>query len=134
MTVKDFTGVCGPKVTLSNDPLYLFNLFFTDTIIDLIVRETNRYADQVLTAKGSNKQWSTSATEVRAYFGFYILMGMCNLPELRDYWSTDPYLHYSPIADRISRDRFEEITRYLHFVDNQQLPARGQPGFSRLQK
>ena len=70
----------------------------------------------------------------RAYFGFCILMGMCKLPELRDYWSTDPYLHYSPIADRISRDRFEEITRYLHFVDNQQLPARGQPGFSRLQK
>ena len=43
-------------------------------------------------------------------------------------------LHYAPIADRISRDRFEEITRYLHFVDNDILPARGEEGFSLLQK
>lgn len=61
-------------------------------------------------------------------------MGINKLPEIRDYWSTDQYLHYAPIADRISRDRFEQITRHLHFVDNSILPARGEPGFSRLQK
>ena len=66
--------------------------------------------------------------------GFQILMGVNHLPEIRDYWSTDPKLHYSPIADRITRDRFEEITRYLHFVDNDELPNRGEEGFSRLQK
>ena len=134
MTVKDFTGTAGPKVAISNVPLYLFSLFFTDAIIGSIVRETNRYAGQVLAAKGSSKQWKTTAEEVRAYFGFCILMGVCKLPELRDYWSTDPCLHYPPIADKISRDRFEEITRYLHFVTNEELPARGQPNFHRLQK
>ena len=56
------------------------------------------------------------------------------LPEIRDYWSTDPLLRYAPIADRITRDRFKEITRYLHFADNDKLPARGEDGFSRLQK
>ena len=56
------------------------------------------------------------------------------MSEIRDYWCTDKVLHYAPIADRISRDRFEEITRYLHFVDNDTLPARGEPNFSRLQK
>ena len=54
--------------------------------------------------------------------------------EIRDYWSTNEYLRYAPIAERISRDRFEEITRYLHFVDNEFLPARGEEGFYRLQK
>ena len=34
----------------------------------------------------------------------------------------------------ISRNRFEEITRYLHFIDNDKLPAHGEDGFSRLQK
>lgn len=124
----------GPKVPVSSDPLYLFQLYFTDEVLDLIVQETNRYAQQVLAEKGSDKVWSTNASEMRAYFGFYILMGMNKLPETRDCWSTDPSLHYVPVADRISRDRFEELTRYLHFVDNQTLPARGQPGFSRLQK
>ena len=49
--------------------------------------------------------------------------------------ATRPLINYSffPIADRITRDRFEEITRYLHFVDNDSLP-RGEEGYSRLQK
>ena len=61
-------------------------------------------------------------------------MGINKLPEIRDYWSTDDYLHYSPIADRITRDRFEQITWFFLFADNDTLPARGEEGFSRLQK
>ena len=94
--------------------------------------ETNRYAEQCL--RGKNKVWSTTVEEIRAYMGFTILMGINRLPEIRDYWSTDETLRYAPIADRITRDRFEEITRYLHFVDNDKLPSRGEDGYSRLQK
>ena len=61
-------------------------------------------------------------------------MGINILPEIRDYWSTDEKLHYSPIASRISRDRFEEITRYLHFANNEALPGRTEEGYNRLQK
>ena len=61
-------------------------------------------------------------------------MGLVQEPELRDYWSQDKTFHYSPIADKISRTRFEEISRYLHFVDSQTLPARGEDGHHRLQK
>ena len=100
--------------------------------MSLIVDETNRYAQQSL--QGTNKVWETDADEIRAYMGFMILMGINQLPEIRDYWSVDPKLRYAPIADRITRDRFEEITRYLHFVDNDSLPSRGEEGYSRLQK
>ena len=117
---------------LPPDPLGLFSLFFDDKLVSLIVEETNRYARQVL--EGTTKQLSTDAKEIRAYFGFMILMGINQLPEIRDYWSTDRNLHYGPVADRISRDRFEEITHYLHFVDNTTLRSRGEDGFSRLQK
>ena len=78
--------------------------------------------------------WSTDAQEIRAYMGFMILMGINQLPEIRDYWSTSEFLHYAPIADRISRDRFEQITRYLHFVDSDTLLSRDDPEFSRLQR
>ena len=61
-------------------------------------------------------------------------MGIVHEPEIRDYWSQSELLHYSPIASRISRRRFEEISRYFHLVDNTSLPERGQPGFNRLQK
>ena len=66
--------------------------------------------------------------------GFITLMSINKLPEIRDYWSTNDYLHYSPIADRITRDRFEQITQVFHFADNDTLPERGEEGFSRLQK
>ena len=81
-----------------------------------IVRETNRYAAQCL--DGRPTTWTTTDEEVRAYFGFCILMGLVREPEIRDYWSNDDTFHYSPIAGRISRRRLEEISRYLHFVDN----------------
>ena len=92
----------------------------------------NRYAAQCL--EGTSKVWTTDDNEIKAYFGFYILMGIVREPEIRDYWSTNPFLHYGPIANKISRKRFEEISKYLHFVDNTNLPARGTPGYHRLQR
>ena len=71
--------------------------------------------------------------EIRAYLGFHILMGINCLPEIRDYWSMDQKLHYSPIASCIARNHFE-ISRYFHFVDNSALPSRDEPGYHRLQK
>ena len=48
--------------------------------------------------------------ELKAYFGFCILMGISQLPEIEDYWSKDPLLHYSPIASRITRERDSETS------------------------
>ena len=72
--------------------------------------------------------------ELRAFFGFSILMGINHLPAIDDYWSRDPHLRYGPIADKISRQRFRDISRYLHFVDNDHLAPRGDPFYDRLGK
>ena len=85
-----FRKQAGPQVPLPHDPLSLFSLFFDHNLVSLIVEETNKYAEQCL--RGTNKQWSTSAEEIRAYMGFMILMGINHLPEIRDYWSTDENL------------------------------------------
>ena len=55
----------GPKVPLLSDPLGLFSLFLDDT---LIVDETNKYVE--MTLRGTDKEWSTDAQEIRAYCGF----------------------------------------------------------------
>ena len=69
--------------------------------------------------------------ELRAFFGFSILD---HLPAIDDYWSRDPHLRYAPIADRISRQRFIDISWYLHFVDNDHLAPRGDPSYDQLGK
>ena len=75
-----------------------------------------------------------SVEELKAYFGFSILMSINSLPGLKDYWKRDPIFNYAPIAERISRDRFLEISRYLHFVDNETLARRDSPSYDRLGK
>ena len=72
--------------------------------------------------------------DVKAFLGFSILMGINVLPSIDDYWQRDKTLRYAPIADRITPDRFRDISRYLHFVDNNTLAPRGLPNYNRLGK
>lgn len=72
--------------------------------------------------------------ELKAYLGFCVLMGIVQLPALEDYWKVDHFLHFPPISSRITRQRFRDISRYLHFVDNNTLTPRGQPGYDKLGK
>ena len=72
-------------------------------------------------------------SDILAFLGFAIMMGVNQLPAIH-YWRRDPILRYSPIADRISRDCFTEIWRFLHFVDNTTLSDRSDPNFDRLGK
>ena len=61
-------------------------------------------------------------------------MGLNHLPSINDYWSRDHHYHYAPIADLISRQRFRDISRYLHFVNNDHLVPRSDPSYDRLGK
>ena len=130
--VEPFLEAVGPSIPLPQSPQDLFGFYFTPNVLHLIVTETNRYASQCL--QGTGKEWSTNEREMKAYLGFCVLMGIVREPEIRDYWLRSDLLHYSPIASPISRHKFEEIARYLHFTDNTTLPSRGQSGFHRLQK
>ena len=136
--VEPFEEDTGPTVAISADPTELFLSFFTPQLMEHIVVETNRFASLCLSAThrgdGPVLTWETSVDELKAYFGFQILMGFNRLPEIRDYWSTNSYFHYFPIASRISRNRFLEIQRFLHFVDNSSIASRGEPEYDRLAK
>lgn len=54
-------------------------------------------------------------------------MSINRLPSIDDYWSCNPNTRYHPVADRITRDGFRDMQRYLHFVDNSSIIPRGQP-------
>ena len=134
VTLNSFQSHVGPTVTIPDSPLKAFELFFSSDLQNKIVDESNRYAEQVM---GGEKfaQWNTmSQDELKAYLGFNILMGMNKLPSVEDYWSRNPLFHYSPVGSRISRDRFRDLSRYLHFTDNDTLAPRGSPDHDRLGK
>jgi hypothetical protein len=96
--VKPFTNNIGPTTTLPATILQIFLCFFTDELISMIADQTNLYAQQCMEAQSFDTWPKVSATEIRAYLGFFILMGLVPLSSIYDYWSTNPIYHYSPIA------------------------------------
>ena len=48
----------------------------------------------------------------------YLLAGIIQKPALLQYWSTDPLLQTSVFNHIMSRNRFQMILQFIHFVDN----------------
>ena len=121
----------GPTTNIPESPI---ELFFSEDLQEEIVQESNRYAKQVMGDEQYQSWRPITVDELKAFFGFSILMGVNHLPSLDDYWNRDQRLRYAPIADRIPRWRFREISRYLHFVNNDHLVPCGDPAHDRLSK
>ena len=132
--IQPFECHVGPNTLIADDPLQIFQLFFTDEMLEGIVDASNKYAETTMPAeKWANFALYTSA-DLKPYLGFQILMSINRLPSLGDYWSMNPNLQYRPVADRISQDRFRELQHFLHFVDNSKVVPRGESGHDRLGK
>ena len=108
----------GPATIIPYTVVGMFRLFFTSALVGSIVHETNLYAHQVLGDEASAKWTDVTADDIWAFLGFALLMGINRLPQLHLYWNTNPAFHYLPIAERITRDRFMAIWRFLHFTSN----------------
>ena len=136
-TKKDipFTATPGPSDTARNcfTPEDFFSLFFSDSVIDTLVLETNRYAEQSRSAKPSNMPWDpVSASQMKAFLGLHIAMGVSDLPEIHDYWSVEPALQMPWYQSVMARDLFTQILRYLHCCNAQ--AAKPRPDYDKLFK
>ena len=121
-----------PDNVSAND---FFSQLFGDSIMDIIVTETNRYARQKLANTPRLEKWKDiTKQELRAYFGICIIMGINNLPRIAMYWSTDPFIGNTGIQSVMARNRFEELSQYLHFTNSETEPPRGDANFDPLFK
>ncbi len=63
---------------------------------------SNNYALEVMGLEKFQSWEKITCEEIEAFIGFNFLMGLNPKPSIVDYWKRDPY---SPIADKISRQR-----------------------------
>ena len=130
-TRDNFTGPTpGLKaIRLEGIPLphTVFDLYWTDEVVDRIVLETNRYARAVLPpvdnevprTKGGPAWKDVNRANIRGWLGICILMGCKRLPSVRQYWMrSQPFLYCSLISSIMSLGRWQQIMRCLHLVDN----------------
>eukprot|EP00771_Trimastix_marina_P001467 gnl/Trimastix_PCT/2543.p1 GENE.gnl/Trimastix_PCT/2543~~gnl/Trimastix_PCT/2543.p1 ORF type:complete len:577 (-),score=91.92 gnl/Trimastix_PCT/2543:1563-3293(-) len=94
-----------------------FEFFIPNDILQLIVEQTNLYAQQ---QAGPTKPRfePTCIAEIKAFIGLNFIMELKWQPRLRDYWSTDPTRVDPFIANVIPRNRFFKLLYYFHLSDN----------------
>ena len=111
------------------NPIDCYRHFITDEIIHLMVRETNRYAEQhvqkeKLTKRSKTLQWRpTTNEEMFRFLGIILEMGLVQMPEIDYYWSKSRLFGCEVIQNTMSRDRFELLLKFFHFSNNQEAHA-----------
>ena len=81
----------------------------------MIVEETNRYA-----AQKSSKALFTIA-DLETFNAALMLTGYHSLPRTRMFWEKEDHIGLFIVYESISQREFEELKRFIHFVDNYSL-------------
>lgn len=125
-----FSEECGPKLPPNtSSPSEIFLCLFSDTLIDILVKQTNLYCEQL------QKPFEpTTKEEMLTFLGINIMMGLKKLPSIRDYWSSNVQLRDSYISSIISRNRFFFLLYRIHLNDNESMPRKGDPTYDKLYK
>ena len=82
-TIRDFNSSVGPTVPVPETASEVFDLMFTPSLMDTIVEQSNLYAQQVMGQEKYASWEKITREELRAYFGFCILMGIAHLSSTR---------------------------------------------------
>ena len=121
----DLTADCANDL---HNALWYFQQYFTNEMLQVITDQTNIYAAQ----QGAGS-FNTTKSEMEVLIGVFMRMGIVGLPRLELYWSND--FSIGLVSKHLSRNRFRELSQYLHFADNTNLVTnRDDPQYDRLYK
>ncbi|KAL7644748.1 UNVERIFIED_CONTAM: hypothetical protein RMT77_004561 [Armadillidium vulgare] len=133
--VFDFTGKSGLQIIIPQNitPIEVFRLFINDEVLDLLVEQTNIFAQQQIAIRSSEgskkpikqhsriKAWKEEGIDKRTiemFLGINLWMGLNRRGSIDEYWSKSP-LFESPLTEKLmSRNQFQLILNLFHFADN----------------
>jgi hypothetical protein len=117
----------------------VFELFFNSELVETIVEETNRYAEQFLhgrklSSRSAARAWKpVTEGEICVVLGLFMLMGIIQKPTLRSYFTTKRVISTPGFGGITTRDRLELICKFLHFANSETINSfQGQKNFSKF--
>ncbi|XP_053995420.1 piggyBac transposable element-derived protein 4-like [Hylaeus anthracinus] len=93
------------------DPINFFELLFDTNFFLNTVIETNKYGK----TRGGDQWKELTVRELKIFLGLLLHMGTIKCPKLQNYWSTQRLFNFTCFSQHMSRNRFQEILRSLHF-------------------
>jgi len=106
------------------NPIDFYFLLFDDDFINLLVDETNSYAEKDFLRIGHHPSsristWKpTDKDEMLTFLALIIHTGTIKLNRLNDYWKKHHLFNITCFSNYTSRDRFLVIMRCFHFAPN----------------
>ena len=107
---------------------------FPEELIENIVTETNRYAQECIAAKPDREWTETMLNEMKAFIGLHVLFGIKQLPATHLYWSKDQLVGVRAVQKIISINRFDKLSQYMHLKQQTNHVPREDPAHDKLFK
>jgi hypothetical protein len=127
-SAADFTSSLPPPPDEELDPIDYFYLMFDEESIVLLTNQSNLYSVQT----NLNQPLKITEHEMKQFIGVLLMTGVYSFPQQRFFWMYDTRVPST--SSVMSRDRFLQIKKFLHVVDNSNQPNMNNPGFDRAHK
>jgi Transposase IS4 len=118
--MQNTRGLSKGHVTLPSDlqlgpvkSLALFELFFSSTLLQTIVDNTNNY-EQIKGSEGGRLWIPLTLNELKVWFALVIYMGVHKIYAIEDLWNSDEKKAIHSIKQFMTLMRFQQIKRFLH--------------------
>lgn len=124
-STKDFVwidDVSKPMIPIFPSPNYTdctrktsieqFETFFDDELLTLITKQSSKYAEFL-----GKPDPNITIKELKVYIGILVVSGYSVQSRFESYWSSDPDLRNELIYQAMRKNRFKQITQFLHFKD-----------------
>lgn len=117
------------KQPVGDRPVDYFNLLVTDDFYNLIVTETNKYAEQVFLESGLEQaritQWKPlTKEELRVFIGLFLHTGTIIINRMQDYWKKHRLYNLTEFSENMAEplaeqpDRLQKIRPILDYFNN----------------
>jgi hypothetical protein len=112
-----------------SSPIANFQLFFTDLILTLMLTESNRYAQQVISSKAGDvhsplKNWPRiTMHEMKGFLPCILNMGIIKKSIIASYWSTFCSQATPWFKNVFTKHRTSHLLCFFHLVKNEGLPG-----------
>ena len=112
---KDYEAVNKDHILDTESPMNYFKMFFDNDMINHIAVHTNLYSAHQCSTNNVTPSIVTTFNEIERFLGVLLKMCVIQAPYYRFYWESATC--YEPISNVFSRNRFENIKRFVHIND-----------------
>lgn len=99
----------------------IFIPFFDDYICNILVTETNRYAEQTAETSNTNTWEPVSKEEILYFLAVVMLQGIVKKPSEEMYWSKREIINTPFFAKIFNYKSYKEIKKNFHINNNEEI-------------